>query len=361
MQLTEKYKNQLDLVRQNPSLLDNYRFEKDSVSSNHFERLRLNIAIYNDFKPSDFEISKFLFIEENKWRKDAIDGEVDNLYFSAFILTLFKRAEIVWLLFESKYIDFDSSIGFDGEYLVGAGIKETYEYLKTVENLDKQDLLNYIGETVEKCCYTQEEIENWKLYKKQYFGCYTYPLVDELYFLYATNEKDLFIKKLSEWVNQDREWTFENLSLFRLYAKYSGDKPLQIKASELSVENDKDFLNDSYKQELATLYIETSQHDKAFEIFKLIIKNSDNPNIIRDCLEQLCKIIIINKENLTAISFSSFQVISEQQRKYGHFSPYVDDLITDVNRIMTNDKITAHNNLSIRGGCKPNHEGMADG
>ncbi|MBO9618787.1 MAG: hypothetical protein J7539_07075 [Niabella sp.] len=340
--MKEKYKKQLDLVRQNPNLLDNYRFDKDAVSSNHFVRLQLNIAIYNNFKSSDFEIAKFLFVEESKWRKNAKDGEVDNLYFSAFVLTQFKRTEIVWLFFETKNIDFDSGIGFDGEYLVAAGIEETYEYLKTTDNVHKKDLLKYIGETIDTCNYSQEEIDDWTNSKREYFNCYTYPITDELYFLYSTNEKDLFLEKLPEWINQNRKWSYEELSLFRTYAKYSGDKLLQIKASELTVEkNDKDFLDDINKKELATLYIECGQEDKALEILKSIIKSSDNKNIIGDCLEHLCKIVIKNKDNLADISSSALEII-EQQRKYGQFSPYVDELIKDVNRIMTDEKTTAH-------------------
>jgi hypothetical protein len=352
LQLIEKYKNQLDLVRQNPNLLDNYRFDKDAASSNHFDRLRLNIAIYNDFKPSDFEIAKFLFTEESKWRKDAKDGEVDNLYFSAFILTLFKRPEIVWLFFDTKNIDFDSGIGFDAEYLVAAGIEETYKYLETTDNIHKHDVLNYIGETVDTCNYSQEEINNWTKFKREYFNCYTYPISNELYFFYSTNEKDLFLAKLPEWIKQNREWNYQELGMFRTYAKYSGDKLLQVKASELTVEkNDKDFLDDINKIELATLYIEVGEQNKALEILKSIIKSSDNKNIIRDCIEQLCKIIIINKDNITDISFSSFEIIRKQQRKYGHFSPYVDDLINDANRIMADEKITAHNKGIAKSGA----------
>jgi hypothetical protein len=342
--LTEKYKNQLDLVRQNPELLDNYRFDNDAVSSNHFERLRLNIAIYNDFKPCDFEIAKFLFIEESKWRKDAKDGEVDNLYFSAFILTQFKRPEIVWLFFDIKEMDFDSNIGFDGEYLVGAGIERTYQYLETADNIQKQDLLKYIGETVDACNYSQEEIDEWAKSKREYFRCYSYPIKDDLYFLYSTNEKELFLAKLPEWINENRKWSYDELSLFWSYAAYSGDKLLQVKAAELTVEkNDKNFLVDINKKALAALYIEVGRHDKALEILGSIINSSDNKNIIRDCLEQLCKIIIINNENITETSFSSFEVIRKEQRKYGHFSPYVDELVKEASEIMTNEKITAKN------------------
>ena len=67
--------------------MDNYRFDKDAINSKHFDRLRLNIAIYNDLKQTDYEIVKLLFSEEKEWRKHGKDGEVDNLYFCAFILT----------------------------------------------------------------------------------------------------------------------------------------------------------------------------------------------------------------------------------------------------------------------------------
>lgn len=53
MTVVENYKAELELVRQNPKLLDNYRFDKDAIDSKHFDRLRLNIAIYNDLKQTD--------------------------------------------------------------------------------------------------------------------------------------------------------------------------------------------------------------------------------------------------------------------------------------------------------------------
>ena len=169
MTLTEKYQNQLDLVRQNPNLLDNYRFDKDAPNSNHFERLRLNIAIYNDFKQTDFELVKFLFNQEKEWRKVVDDGEVYNLYFCAFVLTFFNKPEIIWAFFEAKHIDFDSGCGFDGEFLVAVGIEKTYAYLQTTTHPDSQAMLKYTKELVEESDYTDEHIEEWKAHKREYF------------------------------------------------------------------------------------------------------------------------------------------------------------------------------------------------
>jgi hypothetical protein len=336
MQLIVNYQKQLDLVRQNPDLLNDYQFDKDTPSSNHYQRLRLNIALYNDLQPSDYEIAKFLFMEESKWRTAPApkDGEVDNLYFSAFILSLFKNPENIWIYHATKNIDFDGSIGFDGEYLVAAGIEKTYAYLETTDHIHKKNLLEYIGETADTCNYSQEEIDEWEVSTKNYFRCYNYPIDDEQYFLYSTDEKELFLAKLPEWINQPRSWTYAEINSFKTYATYSGDKSLRVKAAELAVEKDNnEFHFDINRRELATLYLEIDQREKALELLKSIISDTNNKNIIRDCLEQLCKIIIINKNNLDKISLNSFEIISKQQRKHGNFSPVVDSLISEVRSI----------------------------
>ncbi|WP_433903525.1 hypothetical protein [Sphingobacterium puteale] len=347
MTVVAKYKTELDLVRQNPKLLDNYRFDKDAIDSKHFDRLRLNIAIYNDLKQTDYDIVKYLFAEEKEWRKYGKDGDVDNLYFCAFILTLFNSPEIVWLFLEAKNIDFDSGIGFDGEYLVSAGIKETYQYLKTADNPKKTELLKYIGEAEESCIYSQVDIDDWKEMKKSYFRCYKSPIQDELYFLYSTNERELFLKKLPEWINQERAWTYEELSLYRTYAKYVNDKALEIEAYKLTLKkNDKDFLTDIYNRQLAELYVETGEINKAFEILEGVIKGTDNRNMIRDCIEQLCRIIIRTNSSSDEIAKNSYHIIKVQYKKYRNFSPMVDGLIKDVTAIMKEEKITAHNSGS---------------
>lgn len=351
MTIEEKYKTELDSIRQDPKRLVNYRFDKDAISSKHFERLRLNIAIYNDLKQTDYEIVKYLFAEEKEWRKYGKDGEVDNLYFSAFILTLFNSPEIIWLFFEVKNIDFDSGIGFDGEYLVSAGIKETYNYLKTVDNPFKNELLKYIGETDESCKYSQADIDDWKENKKSYFRNYKYPIQDELYFLYSTNERELFLTKLPEWIKQERAWTYEELGLYRTYAKYADDRVLEIESFKLTIEkNDKEFLNEIYNRQLAALYVETGESDKAFEILERVIKGTDNGNIVRDCVEQLCRIISKTKSSSDEITKKSYNLVIIQQKRYQNFSPMVDDLIKEVKEIMAEEKNTAHNSTLPKAG-----------
>ena len=343
--VVDKYKTELDLVRQNLKLLDNYRFDKNAINSKHFERLRLNIAIYNDLTQTDYEIVKFLFTEEKEWRKYGKDGEVDNLYFSAFILSLFNIPESVWLFFEAKNIDFDSGIGFDAEYLVSAGIRETYEYLKTADNPKKAEVLKYIGEEEENCTYSQADVDHWKEDKVSYFGIYEFPIQQELYFLYSTNERELFLAKLPEWIKQKRDWTYEELGLYRTYTKYANDKALEIEAFKLTLKkNDKDFLTDIYNGQLSELYIETGENYKALEIIDSVIKGTGSSDIVKGCVEQLCRIIIKTNSSSDDTSNKSFDIIKTQQKKYKNFSPMVDDLIKKVTEIMKVEKNTAHKN-----------------
>jgi hypothetical protein len=337
LKLEEKYINQLNAVRQDLNLLNNYRFDKEVSDLSHFARLRLNIAIYNDFKQTDFEIVKFLFEEENRWRKYDVPkaGKVDNLYFSAFLLTLFNIPEIIWLFFDSKSVDFDSGIGFDGEYLVSCGISKTYQYLKTVENPLKAKLLNYIGKTEANCSYSQDDIDLWKEDKELYFGIYKFPVEDEMFFLYSTNEKELFLDKLPGWIRQERKWTYEELSLYKTYAKYSGDKLLEIEAFKLTIEkNDKDFLTDMFKIQLSELYVDTGENAKAFETLEKLIIDTDNSNLVRDCVEQLCRIIINTNSSSNNIAIRAYKLITIQQRKYRKFSPKVDNLIKQTDDII---------------------------
>lgn len=239
--LIDKYQKQLNAVREKPELLEDYRFDPNASSSKHFDRLRLNIALYNDLKPSDYETARFLFAEESKYRRTGNyldpNEDIDNLYFSALVLTKFENPEIIWAFFDAKNIDMDSACGFDGEYLVAAGITRTYEYLQSIDHAEKQRLLDYIGETVDTSKYTQQEIDDWKGFKAEYHKDFSYPVSDELSFLQLTDEKDLLLIALRDKAKQPGEWTRDEIADFEFYAEYLEAEELQIKGRQLAVAN----------------------------------------------------------------------------------------------------------------------------
>lgn len=244
LNVTEQYKKELDLVRDNPDLLDNYRFDENTENSNQFKRLRLNIAMYNDFRESDYEIAKFLFGEEIKLRRTEDIGQDDDyefhsFYFSTFLLSLFKNPEKIWTLYEAKSIDFDSMIGLDGEYLFTSGIEPTYGFLEISEHPLKKFIYKYYGSNIEECYLTEDHMNQWKKSNPSRFENYKYPISDELRFLYDTREKTLLIEKLPAWINSQKTWNEYTIYDYLDYAIYAGDKEMEMNARKLLEEKSK--------------------------------------------------------------------------------------------------------------------------
>ncbi|UPT67202.1 MAG: hypothetical protein M0D57_00420 [Sphingobacteriales bacterium JAD_PAG50586_3] len=167
------YKPELEQVRNDFSLLENYRYITSSDNNKQAERSALALAIYYDLKPSDFEIVEFLLEQEYQLRKSATPGDVDELYFIAFVATMFNRVEIIWLFLKIKNIDFDSGIGFDGQYIFFMGVDATYKYAKSLENPEKTKLLKELDFWYYPDDHTDEAIAEWKHDKLVYFGLIT--------------------------------------------------------------------------------------------------------------------------------------------------------------------------------------------
>lgn len=222
--LIEKYLDELNEVRKDKSLLEEYAFSTENP--NHFERLKLNIALFNDFKETDFWIAKYLFEQESNWRKseDYYDiGEVDNLYFSALLVSKYQKPEMVIKFFETKMIDFDSGIGFDGEFLLSNGKEETYKFLSESEDKKVIDIYKHIGDSIENCGYSDEDLKNWEDFKHKYFRIYIQPIEDEMWFLYQTREKEVMKAKFNSWIDSQK-WSRENLWKYELYSNYLEDE-----------------------------------------------------------------------------------------------------------------------------------------
>lgn len=139
--------------------------------------------------------------------------------------------------------------------------------------------------------------------------------------------------KFKPWIEKHRDWTSDELGNYRTYAKYSGDKKEEVRAYQLTIENnDKDFLIDIYQRQLAELHIDLAEHDRAFKLLKGIIQKTDNNNIVRDCVEQLCRIVLSLNDTQSELKMKAFDLIRREHKKYKTFSPNVNDLIHNVNQ-----------------------------
>jgi hypothetical protein len=69
----------------------------------------------------------------------AGEGESDcfeQIYWCGLLLYLAGDPADVPLMWEGKRIDMDTAIGFDGQFLVGAGVEETIKYLEELGQRD---------------------------------------------------------------------------------------------------------------------------------------------------------------------------------------------------------------------------------
>jgi hypothetical protein len=216
MSLEQKYRDELKVLRSNPKLLSNYSINSaEDKNLNQIKRNRILIGLYNDCKSSDYEIADFIFNEEKTLRKSNVEVEkyeVEVLYLSAFILTKFNRVDDIWKFIDSKTTDFDSSIGFDTEYLLSFGVDRVFKYLEQTDHPNKELGIKLVGSDLLSASYTQEEIDDWKKFKHDYFLVYEFPIKDEVDFSFQAKEYEHLKTLIPIWKTKKNEWT-ENQNL----------------------------------------------------------------------------------------------------------------------------------------------------
>ncbi len=213
MQLEQTYRDELELLRSNLNLLSEYSIDSAVDNNrNQIKRNRILIGLYNDCKPSDYEIADFIFNEETILRKSDLevddDYETEILYLSAFILCKFDRIEDIWKFIDVKTIDFDASF-FDTEHLLSFGVDKVFEYLENTEHPNKELVKGTIGENSTDSWFLQEEIDDWKKHKQAYFRVFEFPIKDEMIFLYCAKEYKYLKSLIPKWRLEKSNWTEE--------------------------------------------------------------------------------------------------------------------------------------------------------
>lgn len=101
--------------------------------------------LHSSVSPSDGVLLQELLIQEISARRKHSDDEFhENLYWCAFLLYQVGDVQDIELLWEAKNIDFDTACGFDVQFLVGAGVEATIQYLRERENSDAKAALDYM-------------------------------------------------------------------------------------------------------------------------------------------------------------------------------------------------------------------------
>ena len=71
-------------------------------------------------------------------------------------------------MWKAKRSDFDLGWGFDIQFLVGAGVQKTIDFLENIKNPDAEKALEYI-----QLCQTAGDFDNlpkWESFRKDYFA-----------------------------------------------------------------------------------------------------------------------------------------------------------------------------------------------
>ncbi len=95
------------------------------------------------------------------------EGESDcfeQIYWVGLLLYLVGDSAAVPLMWEGKQIDMDTAIGFDGQFLVGAGVEETIKYL---EERGQKEPAEYLREL--KASKELDDLSKWEKFRVHYF------------------------------------------------------------------------------------------------------------------------------------------------------------------------------------------------
>jgi hypothetical protein len=98
--------------------------------------------------------------------RKAVDdaGYFESIYQCALLLYLVGDPADVPLMWDAKHIDMDVGVGFDVQFLVGAGVAETVAYLKTQGHLP---IASYLEDA--RSYKEFDNLERWERFRINYF------------------------------------------------------------------------------------------------------------------------------------------------------------------------------------------------
>ena len=109
-----------------------------------------------------------LFRREMQFRRgDDSADEADyfeHLYWCALLLYLVGDPADAPLMWEAKNINMDTGCGFDGQFLVGAGVEETIKYLENGGHTAPADYLKKL-----QACKDFDDLPGWERFRIHYY------------------------------------------------------------------------------------------------------------------------------------------------------------------------------------------------
>lgn len=88
----------------------------------------------------------------------------ESLYHCALLLYLVGDLTDVPLMWEAKHLNFDTSCGFDGQFLVGAGVEET---IRSLETSGHKEIADYVSQMKDAGDF--DDLPGWERQRIRYF------------------------------------------------------------------------------------------------------------------------------------------------------------------------------------------------
>jgi hypothetical protein len=105
--------------------------------------------------------------EANCWLSGKSEEYFENLHWCAFLLWRVGDLRDVIPLWRAKNIDFDTACGFDIQFLTGAGLNQTIEYLGSSADPEAKPALEYIMYC--RAAGDFDDLQAWAIWRTDYF------------------------------------------------------------------------------------------------------------------------------------------------------------------------------------------------
>lgn len=280
MQLLDQDLQRLAAIRQGLQPLQDYlsqpltQADGSQYDASEARRYRLLLALQCDRAEGDADLLvPLLQAETARHRMEAYQGLYPALALACALLARYQDTEHLPLFINAKRANFDTHCGLDVQYLLSAGIAESYAAAALLDADLREAFHDYLGATPAQCEITEQALEQWRALQTK---AYPVPLVlrsleEEIEFLLELGEQTLAEAKINEWRATAFKPTPEGWSQWRSWQRCIQNLGGMIEAQQ------------------ALLAFDTQDWDKASrlrDLTDLHLQNHDLPQALQ-CIQAL--------------------------------------------------------------------------
>ena len=208
MQWLDDYLQRLPAIRNGQAGLDSYLFavqtqaDGGQFDAHEAQRYRLLLALQCNRAPGDeVLLRQLLQAEIARHRMEAFQGLYPAMELACTLLGSYQKIENLPLFINAKRANFDTFCGLDVQYLVSAGIAQSYAAADQLDDDLREAFHDFLGATPAQCKISEQDLEKWRGRQAR---AYPQPLAfqsldDEIEFLLELGEQDLARSKIKEW------------------------------------------------------------------------------------------------------------------------------------------------------------------